>query len=129
MKIGTDVNINICRVEGYPVIEFKKRELIQKGILDKEYQVKITISNPCMWTDTGYPIPGTFRSDLYQINDSICFNTLIDIFNSYGENIKEFCDFKNCPIELENPTEYDFLVLVSVINGYSGFKTWRLDCY
>lgn len=127
MRIGTDISIAACRQEGYPVIEYNKKGLFPDGgPMNKDYGVKVTISWGERWTDAGRPILGYCHEELWIINDTICFSTLIEIFEDYGDDIKSFCDFESCPINLDNPTEYDFLSLVSAIEGYSGLTTWGL---
>ena len=126
MKLGTDVNIWTCRAEGYPVIEYKKNDLFKAGELDKDCQVRVTVSNPHNWTNEGKPIIGHTSKELWLVNDTVCFSALVEIFEGYGDNIKSFCDWASCPIDLNTPNENDFLSLVSAIDSYSGLATWGL---
>ncbi len=125
MKIGTDVSIAECRKSGYVVIEYKAKELLHKGVLDKTCAVKVTSSYPENWSDAGKPLFGC--SPLYVTNGFICFEAALEIFEGYGESIKSMIDFENCPIELISPSVYDFLFLLSAIESYSGLYTWGLD--
>ena len=135
MKIGTDVSISVCRIEGYPVIEFKKRELFKEGKLDKNHLVRLTISDPSKWTDTGKT--RIFRSEeyatgyksgvnIYVVEADLSFKDLLDIISKpeLRKSIADCCDWENCPINFDNPNEYDFLRLASDIHCHSGLNNW-----
>ena len=128
MKIGSDVSIAECRRSGYVVMEFKVKELFPvKGVLDKERAIEVSVSNPKYWTDSGTPQVGCSYHELYVARGVISFEAAEEIFKDYGASIKSFCDFDSCPIEFENPDQYDFLRLLETIEGYSGLYTWGLD--
>jgi hypothetical protein len=122
IRIGIDVDIRTCREEGYPVALLKSKKNIDQ--LDPEKNIHLTISDPEMWPD-GINKACTWASgigsiDLYRIDSYFSFNDLKEQFLDRGEGIKSFCDFDNCPIELENPSIYDFLHLANTLDSYCG---------
>lgn len=121
MKIGTDISIAECRNSGYMVIEFKKRELIKKGVLQKDAYVDCTQSNPECWKK-GRPIIGFDFHQRYCCNTICTWNMAIEIFKRHGEGILKYigCESEEeSYLHRENPTEYDLLNLIADINSYS----------
>ena len=118
MRIGTDVNLWTCRSEGYPQIEFAKTKLLKKGKLDKDHYVRVVTTNPECYDDNGRYKIGS--GEAYHLDTLISFNDAKEIFDNQGDGIKKFCDFENCPIEFDNPNEYDLLSLISVLIPYCG---------
>jgi hypothetical protein len=128
MKIGTDVSLAECRDSGYLVIEFKKRELIKKGVLQKDVCVHCTISNPEAW-ENGRPLIGFTTYDakypLYLVDTWYDWDAAIETFEQYEKEILSMCGFKNrdeYQIDFENPDEYDLLHLLSDISAYCGLE-------
>jgi len=119
MKIGTDGSIVECRNEGYTVIEFAKNKLFKNGILDKDFPVHVTISNPYNW-ENGKPLIGYKKEDLYLYDTYYSFNDAFEVYCTYKDAIDSFADLKNCPIEMDNPSEYDLLHLIDVVSHYCG---------
>lgn len=116
--IGIDISHRENRQSGYPVIEFNTRQLVRRGVLDKNHLVNLTVSRPAAWP-AGVNRPGLTTDRLYAINQNISFNDLYEIFAREGDNVKRSINFKNCPIELENPDPHDLLQLVVVVTGYT----------
>jgi len=113
--IGTDVSIECCRCEGYVVIYANaNRKPINK---DKPY--RITQSNPEYWTDCGRVKFGAHRGQ-YLVNDNKSFNELLEILNEDYDAVANSCDYENCPINIDEPTIYDFLNLASDLVWYCG---------
>ena len=138
MKLGSDVSIAECRVSGYMVIEYKKRDLIKKGILDKDCRVSLTVSNPDAWTDCGRRIPpvnniydyeanhGIPPVRAYILDDEYSWNDLMKFLNDFDrrKSVESCCDWKHCKPNLDNPDEYDFLRLASDIQFCYSLATY-----
>jgi len=90
MKIGTDVSIAECRYSGYTVIEFKKRDLIKKGVLDKDCSVHVTISFPERWDESGRPHVGYESHELYAHDTCICWNSVYELYEQHKKSIDNF---------------------------------------
>lgn len=124
MKIGTDASIRECRDSGYIVIEFKKRELIKKGILQKDVYVDCTQSFPERWQN-GRPMVGYTYDQLYSINDAHSWNTIMWLFEKHEKKILSMCGCESradyC-VNFENPNEYDLLNLISDVAAYCGLE-------
>lgn len=117
MKIGTDVSLDVCRNEGYLMMEFKKRELIKKGVLDPECDVRFYQHLP------DYCLRETYGTERPVGTPTICLNVWLnanDIWDLYQRNAKSIDE--TCGInDREFPQdEYDLLSLASDIDGYSG---------
>ena len=125
MKIGTEVSIAECRRSGYMVMEFKKRDLIKKGVLDKDCEVTLSVSFPESWNDAGKPMIGFDWWSLWSLEPiRYTFNDLMEILDNpeYLEQVESCCDWKNCKPNLETPTEYDLLHLASDIHNVRGIE-------
>ena len=111
MKTGTDVSLRECRESGYPVVEHGKKPMDPK----KNYH--LTISNPRHWGK-----PGTRSELLYATNIIISYKDLWESFERGGQEIKDFCDFKNCPHPSpeEEPSYHDFVNLAQTVVLYHG---------
>jgi hypothetical protein len=131
MKIGTDVSIAECRDSGYMVIEFKKRELIKKGVLQKDVYVECSQSfvadnrwqNGRPSCQYGYPFS---RHELYSVID-VChsWESIMEFFEKYEKEIMSMCGAtsrEDYCINFDNPTEYDLLHLISDVNCYMGLE-------
>jgi len=106
---------------GYVVLD--RQGLVDRsGVLNKDKPVYVTISNPKYWDDNGYNLPGVLASDLYVFANWLDFNEVRERFEDASESIKDFCDWENCPIELENPTPWDMAHLIQVVHAYSGLE-------
>ena len=127
MKIGKDISLSVCRREGYMVMEFNMRDLIQKGKLNKDCRVTLSASNPSAWTDNGRPninaiLDGTSLWLLppteFSWRDLMGF---IDTETTYTI-VSSCCDWENCKPDFYNPNEYDFLHLASDIYMTMGLE-------
>ena len=122
MKIGTDINISTCRCEGYTVIEFNKRDLFKGGKLDKGHSVAVTISFPDSWNDSGRPMIGA-ELPLYSTDTWIDWNSAFELYQDNQEGIDSLCGIGGTDgwnFEQENPSEYDLLTLIDIVNAYCG---------
>jgi len=127
MKIGTDLSIATCRDEGYMVIEFKKRELIKNGILQKDVFVECTQSLAVddRWQN-GKPQIGYTCDELYSVLDiSHSWESIMEFFERHEKDIMSMCGANNreeyC-INFDHPNEYDLLHLISDVNSYMGLE-------
>ena len=127
MKIGTDWSIATCRDEGYMVIEFKKRELIKKGVLQKDVFVECTQSLAVddRWKN-GRPQIGYTRNELYSVLDiEHSWESIMEFFEMHENDIMSMCGANNreeyC-INFDYPNEYDLLHLISDVNSYMGLE-------
>ena len=130
MKIGTDISIAECRDSGYMVIEFKKRELIKKGVLQKDVEVECSQSLPhdghCDRWQYGTPMIGYRYHELWSVIDvSHSWNSIMEMFEEREKDIMSCCGASNREeygINFDNPTEYDLLNLISDVNMYCGLE-------
>jgi hypothetical protein len=124
MKIGTDISLAECRAEGYGMIEFNKSKLLKKGILQKDTPVRYFRTFGYLSHDEkGRPLElGMMKAELYITDTLISWNDLIEIYEPRKEGIDNFADFKNCPLNWDNPTEYDLLTLADIIDSYCGIE-------
>lgn len=62
MKIGTDISLNVCKHEGYMIMEYVSRELLVKGKLQKDARCEFYQYWPeyCM-EEKGYTVIGDGR--------------------------------------------------------------------
>ena len=119
--IGTDIDIRTCRAEGYVVIQCPGSWT--KRIKDINKAVRLTVSNPRYWHD-GINEAGIPKSELYLVDIEVSFHDLWEVFTHYGPDIKEYCDWENCPINHDNPTGWDMAHLASTINEWAGLRNW-----
>jgi hypothetical protein len=127
MKIGTDISLAECRDSGYMVIEFKKRELIKKGVLQKDVYVECSQS----WAfddrwQNGRPMIGYSRHELYATYDVWhSWETILEMFEMNEQSIMEMCG-ATCRddyyVNFDHPNEYDLLTLISDVNSYGGLE-------
>ena len=132
MKIGMDISIAECRRSGYLVMDFKKRELIKKGKLDKDAVVIFSASDPMAWNDAGKPMINSDRYGnrlehipLWSVDNSeYSWNDLIGFINTPEkmESVASCCDWKNCKPNFDNPNELDLLCLASDIHCCMGIN-------
>ena len=115
MLTGIDINIAVCRSEGYPVVHHGKSSMNPQ----KEY--RLTISNPKCWTDSGQVKFASLGSQ-YRIDNMFSYVELWNIFTSAGSSIKKYCDYITCPIPdpNSNPSFNDFVTLANNLQHYVG---------
>ena len=103
MKIGQDISLQVCRDEGYGVIEFKVKDLYpqgngrRKGPLNKEQDVHYTSS---------YPLH--VREELgFKVGESIMITSALlnwnDLWKIYLENKKGIDSMIGGSYEYDNP--------------------------
>jgi len=122
MKIGMDISIAECRRSGYMVMEFKKRELFTKGILNKDAYATFSLSFPEAWNDAGKPMVGT-EYTLWSLEPSeYSWNDLMEMIEDPERraSVADCCDWENCNPIFDNPTEHDMLHLASDISAAIG---------
>jgi len=119
MLTGTDINISVCRSEGYPVVHHRT------SLLNVDKQYRLTISNTECWTDSG-TVKFNCLDRIYRVDSTFSYRELWNIFLSYGEHIKQFCDFKNCPYPdpNSNPQFIDFASIAGTIDSFVGLANW-----
>jgi hypothetical protein len=124
MKIGIDINLSVCRAEGYLMMEFNSKKLVKNGKLDKDCYVRFTATSGCLaWNDNGKLLPPQLRkTDAYILDVQYTFNDLLELYEQNKANIDSCCDYGNCKPDFENPTEYDMLNLASNIDCYYGIN-------
>lgn len=129
MKIGTDVSIRECRDSGYMVIEFKKSELIKKGILQKDVCVKCSQSFPESWTNGRPNIASILENEpIWAVNPdeiSHSWNSIMWYFEKYEKQILSMCGCasrEDYCVNFNNPNEYDLLNLISDVAAYCGLE-------
>jgi len=122
--IGTDVCVRTCREEGYVVVHCPGSWT--KRIKDINKEVRVTVSNPLYWPD-GINMAGVPSSELYLVDIMVSFHDLLEVFNHYGQDIKEYCEFDNDPLDFRNPTGYTMAKLASIINQWCGLRNWFDD--
>lgn len=116
MKIGTDVDFGTCRAEGYLMMEYKKRELISKGVLNPNTAVRFFAHYPdyCLEEIYGTPNPVGIKTILTDIDLSA--NDVWGLYLEDKESIDSFCGLSH-----EFPTcEFSLLNLASDVKSYKG---------
>ena len=122
MRIGTDMSLATCRAEGYLMMEFKKRELITKGKLNRDVWVTFLATGGYVTHDeNGYPLEIGTKMWL-EVGHT--FNSLMELYEQYKESIDSMCGYstEDRQRELADPNEYDMLNLASDINAYCGLE-------
>ena len=131
MRIGTDASFVVCRDEGYAVIDFKEKTLFPNGRdkgLDKNAKVRLTISNPSRWKNgrSCFKTKSQKNSDdpfpIYFFNEEITFNNVYMIYLENKDGVNGYADLDNCPIEMNNPDERDFVNLAELLHTYCGLN-------
>jgi len=121
MKIGTDINLSTCRAEGYLMMEFNKNKLIKKGKLVQDCDVNFKATLGYLSHDeNGKPLYPS-ESNNYQLNVSMCWNDVCEIYKDKKAAIDSFAETDK-HINFDNPTEYDLLNLASDVNSYCGLE-------
>jgi len=115
------------------VMDYKHRDLMKGGHLDKDCQVRLSVSNPGMWNDSGRPNIGESFGEgwdihyrfLYALDEDYSFNDLMEFLNHSDRrsSVAEVCDWEHCQPELDDPTPHDMLHLASDINVTFGLQT------
>lgn len=123
MKIGTDASLTECRCEGYTIMEYKKRELIQKGKLNPECCVRFYAYYPEYILEEMYPELTETEVKLLPRSDKLDFDielTTIDLWDMY-KAYKEGIDSLVGKLDRCFPNnQYDLLELADDINSYCG---------
>jgi hypothetical protein len=128
MKIGTDVSIAECRREGYLVMEFEVKKLFPKGRkkpMDKTAAVNFTYSNPHRWNDSGKPMPGIPRDELFYLDTWLSYGDLLELYIPHKDEIDQctgnYGEERIDYLTIE-PTEYDLLSLADMVKAYRGLE-------
>jgi hypothetical protein len=104
---GIDISLRVCKLEGYPMIEYDAR---------KAFDV-----------NTGYRIfcyfPQYCKKDLkgLRTNVNYSFNDLKGMYLDEKDDIDSCCS-TNTIVNFENPSYTDFLNLANDIMSYSGLN-------
>ena len=116
MRIGTDVSLETCRKEGYLMMEFKKRELIVKGDLQKDINVEFIRHYPDYYLEEKYGTENPVGVPRIMTSINLSANDVWESYKSDKESIDKMVGFYQ-----EFPTnEYELLSLASDIDGYKG---------
>lgn len=105
MILGTDVNLDTCKEEGYLMVEFDENIEFNK---DTEYY---------LFSYYGYQIPSSF--DKLYVDCSYSFNQLVELYNKNKDSINSCCDTES-NVNFINPTIYDLLNLANDVECYQG---------
>lgn len=118
MRIGTDIDMSTNIKEGYMILEFKKRDLINKGQLNPDADLRFIRHLPDYILEEQYGTPrpvgiNTIYIDVYHTPD-----TLWELYQQHKESIDE-----TAGLEHEYPTnEYQLVSLASDVDGYCGLE-------
>ena len=104
-------------------MEYDHYALVNGNSINKDVRCTFSVSNPLAWNDAGKPDISKFDKteplwDLPPYDTEYSFNELLNILKDEKkrEMIATNCDWKNCPIELDNPTPHDMLHLAQDIH-------------
>jgi hypothetical protein len=112
MRIGTDASLSECYREGYLVMEYKKRELMPKGVFNKDCVVRFIEYIPEHLREKVF-------GDYYLTTDvSLSFNAVFEQYERYKESI----DSSSGYTFQEPESEYDLLTLADNVNSYCGLR-------
>lgn len=104
MILGIDVSIEVCKAEGYTMIEYDARK---KFNADTEYRIFNTYPE---WHENH----GEVMTENY-----LSFNDLKESYLEDKKGIDSFAE-TNIHVNFENPNYYDFLNLASDLLQYKG---------
>lgn len=104
--IGTDVSLDVCKAEGYTMIEFDARKKFRK---DRYIRIFDFIPDYC-------ETAGDINTDV-----ELTFDDLVELYNEDKESIDIFAE-TNKHVNFDSPTEYDFLNLASDLISYKGLQ-------
>lgn len=117
MKIGTDVDMSTNIAEGYMIMEFKKRELITKGKLNREVYVRFYKHCP------DYVLFEMYGTDKLVGQPTIMEDTTLsaeDVWETYLEDKDSIDSFCGVQGRIFPQDEYDLLNLASDVSSYKG---------
>lgn len=124
MKIGTDISLETCRIEGYLMMEYRHRELFpsgNNGKLDKDCSVLFTRTNEKTHKTGRYnPRLGGSR---YVLEEWRSWNEVLERYLYYKAAIDRcisnegdgYVDYANL-----EPNVWDLLLLADTVDGYCG---------
>ena len=103
--LGTDISIDVCKAEGYTMIQFDARKKFNRT---KEYRIFNYYPEYCEGLNN-------------EINtDTFCsFDELVEKYNKDKQSIDSFAE-TNQYVNFETPDYYDFLNLASDLLAYCG---------
>lgn len=105
--IGTDISLDVCKAEGYMMIQFDARKKFKK---DEEY--RIFAHAP----DYIEELKNEVLIDVFY-----SFNELLEMYEEDKESINNCCETDK-HINFDSPNFYDFLNLSCDINSYKGLN-------
>jgi hypothetical protein len=105
--IGTDISLDVCKAEGYMMIQFDARKKFKK---DEEY--RIFAHAP----DYIEELKNEVLIDVFY-----SFNELIEMYEEDKKSIDQCCGTER-DLDFNNPNFFDFLNLASDINSYKGLN-------
>lgn len=112
MIIGTDSSLAECRAEGYMMIEFNKRSLVKKRVLQQDCYVRA-------FRTRGYLPHNEEGKPPYVTDTLISWADAVAIYISHKNALDNFVG-TNKIINFENPSVHDLLQLLSDIDAHCG---------
>lgn len=114
MKIGTDVSLDVCKADGYLIMDFKKRQLIKKGTLDADCYVRFI-----------QHVPEYLREEMHENDHSLIMDvslTTNDIWTRYKWNEPAIVARSGVGERTFPTNEYELLSLADDVHGYCGLE-------
>ena len=116
MRIGTDVSMEVCRNEGYMIMEFTKRDLVPKGVLQKDAVVRFLRHFP----DYIRERMGGLVGQPLALDISMAAEDVWYLYEEHHKSIDNMCGYDS---KREFPSnEYDLLHLASDVDMYCGLE-------
>lgn len=103
---GTDVNLGVCKNEGYTMIEFNEKEIFDKNEYYRVFYFEPEYVN-------NYPN----RTTCFDQKET--FEGLRELYLKHKEGIDNFAETNNY-VNFDNPDYTDFLNLASDLIAYCG---------
>ena len=103
--IGTDINLDVCKAEGYTMIQFDARKKFTKDM-----QIRVFDYCPEYCEEIG----GQIMTDT-----NYSFRELEKLYKKHEAGLNSFAE-TNKFINFDNPGYYDFLSLASDLLAYCG---------
>ena len=121
MRIGTDICLVNCRNSGYMIMDFKKRDLIKNGKLDKNCPATFSVSNIESWNRSGTPRINHKDSLWLLVPVNYSWNDLMRFIKD-PKRREQICAGTDYELHFDNPSEYVMLHLASDIHFHFGFE-------
>ena len=103
--IGTDINLAVCKAEGYTMIQYDARK---KFNINTSYRILNHYPDYCE------DMNGAILTDKY-----LSFSDLLEIYEDHKKGINSFAETDKF-VNFDDPDYYDFLNLASDLLAYCG---------